>query len=410
MKHIVIAGAGHAGVQLADSLRGEGFTAPITLVNNENGLPYQRPPLSKDFLTAGGSPQTLPLKARKFFADNDITLIESNPIVRIDRSACAVQLANQETLSYSDLVLAIGARNRSLPVPGAQLDGVHYLRTASEASLLHTALTTARTAVVIGAGFIGLEFATAARTRGIAVTVIEHGQRPMARVLSEEMSQHFAYAHASAGIRLVFGEAINALEGDNFRVCAAIGQSGERYPADIVVIGIGVEPNTELATAAELSTRNGIAVDPYLRTSDEHIWAIGDCAHFPCTHAGAPTRLESVQNAVDHARALARTLSGTPTEYHQVPWFWSHQGPHKLQIAGIAGKLDDSVVHGDPPNGKFSVFRFRNGALTCVESLNSPAVHIAARKILASPLRLTLEDIAIENFDLRRLVKRLPVT
>ena len=407
MEHIVIAGAGHAGIQLADSLRAEGTTAPITLVDAEPGLPYQRPPLSKDFLTAGEAPEMLPLKARRFFADNDIALIEANPIVSVGRAGRTVHLASRDALSYSDLVLATGARNRTLQIPGADLRGVHYLRTAADATQLHDALATARTAVVIGAGFIGLEFAVAARTRGIDVTVVEYGQRPMARALSAQMSGHLATAHAASGIRLVFDESVTAFDGDGTRVRAAIGRSGERFPADLVVIGIGVEPNTELATTAGLSADRGVVVDSYLRTADEHIWAIGDCASFPCQQTGSVTRRESIQNAVDHARALARTLTGNPTEYHQLPWFWSHQGKHKLQIAGIADGCDHTAIHGDPSTGKFSVLCFRDGVLTCVESVNHPAAHLAARKILASSAALTVGDVAAMGFDLKHAVREI---
>lgn len=408
MEPILVAGAGHAGMQLADSLRAEGFSAPITLVNNEIGMPYQRPPLSKDFLTAGSNPQYLPLKSWKFFIDNDIELIEGDPIIGIDRSRRSVQLANGNTLTYSDLVLATGARNRTLGVAGVELEGVHYLRTATDAARLHSALVDAETTVVVGAGFIGLEFAAVARARGLDVTVIEHGSRPMARAVSEEMSRFFADAHSAAGIQFVFNEDVTALDGDGSQVSGVLTRSGKRYKADLVLIGIGVEPNTELATTADLTTTRGIDVDTYLRTDDEHIWAIGDCTYFPCRFAERQTRRESVQNAVDQARALARTLTGIPTEYLEVPWFWSHQGTHKLQIAGLANHSDSTVIHGDPLSGKFSIFCFRADSLTCVESINSPGVHIAARRVLASGALPSVSDVTADGFDLKDYAKRIP--
>jgi 3-phenylpropionate/trans-cinnamate dioxygenase ferredoxin reductase subunit len=399
VEHIVIAGAGHAGVQLADSLRAEGCTDPVTLISAEPGLPYQRPPLSKDFLAAGSDPHPLPLKAGRFFTDTATTLIEDNPVTGLDRAARTVALADGQTLEYSHLVFATGARNRTLTVPGAELDGVHYLRTITDAAALHVALDTAQSVVVVGAGFIGLEFAAAARVRGLDVTVLEYGTRPMARAVSAETSQHFADAHTAAGIELVFGQTVTALEPDGVRVAAVLGGDGTRYPADLVVIGIGVHPNTEIAAAAGLPTTNGIDVDTYLRTPDEHVWAIGDCAHFPCRHAGASTRRESVQNAIDQARALARTLTGRPTEYAELPWFWSHQGLEKLQIVGVAPRPDRTVVHGDPSSGKFSVFRFQEGVLACVESVNHPRVHMTARKILTTNSRPTAEQVLAPGFD-----------
>ncbi|PBC35191.1 hypothetical protein CJ179_48950 [Rhodococcus sp. ACS1] len=213
--------------------------------------------------------------------------------------------------------------------------------------------------------------------------------------------RYFTDAHSAAGIRLVFTEAVAALDGDGSRVRAALGRSGERYPPDLVVIGIGVEPNSELATAADLATTTGIDVDSYLRTSDPHVWAIGDCASFPCRYAGTASRRESVQNAVDQAWTLARTLTGTPTEYREAPWFWSHQGSLKLQIAGIADQPDYSITHSDPTAKKFSIFRFRDDRLTCVESLNSPAVHLAARRVLASNSRPSPSDVTATGFDLK---------
>ncbi|MEU2006933.1 NAD(P)/FAD-dependent oxidoreductase [Rhodococcus sp. NPDC019627] len=406
MEHIVIAGAGHAGVQLADSLRAEGCTAPVTLISAEPGLPYQRPPLSKDFLVAGSAPQPLPLKAGRFFTDTATTLIEDNRITGLDRAARTITLADGQTFEYSHLVFATGARNRTLTVPGAELGGVHYLRTITDAAALHAALDTAQSVVVVGAGFIGLEFAAAARARGLAVTVLEYGRRPMARAVSEETARYFTDTHTAAGIRLVFGQTVTALEPDGARVAAALGGDGTRYPADLVVIGIGVHPNTELAAAAGLPTTHGIEVDTYLRTPDDHVWAIGDCAHFPCRHAGTSTRRESVQNAVDQARALARTLTATPTEYAELPWFWSHQGTEKLQIAGVATRPDRTVLHGDPASGKFSVFRFQDSALACVESVNQPRVHMTARKVLATNARPTPEQVLSPGFDLKNFLTR----
>ncbi|MFD8098483.1 NAD(P)/FAD-dependent oxidoreductase [Nocardia fluminea] len=409
MNHVIIAGAGHAGIQLADSLRTEGYSDRITLVDAETGLPYQRPPLSKDFLAADGTPELVPLKARKFFADKDIELVEANPIVSVDRHERAVTLANGDRLPYSALVFATGARTRRLVAPGADLGGVHHLRSADDATRLRSELAAARTVVVVGAGFIGLEFAAAAVDRGLDVTVVELGPRAMGRAVSAQISEYFQRLHAARGVRFVFDQTVSAFEGDAERVRAVVGGDGRRYPADLVVVGIGVEPNETAATDAGLRTDNGIVVNEYLRTDDDAIWAIGDCARFPCRHAGAPIRRESIQNAVDQARTLAATLTGRPTEYHHSPWFWSYQGKTKLQIAGVARGDGPITVVGDPGEGKFSVLRFDETRLVCVESVNHPAAHMAARSILSTASPISQEELAIVAFDLK-LAARLSRT
>jgi 3-phenylpropionate/trans-cinnamate dioxygenase ferredoxin reductase subunit len=392
-------------MQLADSLRAEGFGGRVTLVDAEAGLPYQRPPLSKDFLAAGGTPELLPLKARKFFVDTKIDLIEANPITAVDRREKAVTLANGDRLEYSALVFATGARTRRLDVPGVGLGGVHHLRNADDATRLHSELDAASTVVVVGAGFIGLEFASAAVDRGLDVTVVELGPRAMGRAVSTQISEHFRTLHSARGVRFVFGQTVTALEGDGERVSSVVGGDGQRYPADLVVVGIGVEPNDAAAAEAGLRTGNGIVVDEYLRTDDDAIWAIGDCARFPCRHAGAPTRRESIQNAVDQARTLAATLARRPTEYHHLPWFWSHQAKNKLQIAGVPRDDGPTMVIGDVAAGKFSVLRFDETQLVCVESVNHPAAHMAARTILAIPHSMSREELAVVDFDLKQAAK-----
>jgi 3-phenylpropionate/trans-cinnamate dioxygenase ferredoxin reductase subunit len=404
MGHVVIVGAGHGGTQLASSLREQGFTGSISLLGDEPGLPYQRPPLSKDFLVPGAEPAPLPIRGERFFTDQDIDHRPGCTVTAVDPQARTVTLAGGATLTYTDLVLATGARNRTVDAPGGRPAGVHHLRTLSDARDLHRRLASARRAVVVGGGFIGLEFAAAARAHGVAVTVLELAPRVLARALSEAMSHHLAEAHAAAGVDLRPGQGLAGFDQRDGHVTAVVGTDGRAHPADLVVVGVGVVPNTELAAAAGLAVEDGVVVDEHLRTSDEHIWAIGDCASFPSVHTGTRTRLESVQNATDQAAALARTLVGAPTAYEDVPWFWSVQGRRRLQIAGIvgpAGGPEHTVVRGDPATGKFSIFRFREQTLAAVESVDSPADHLAARRVLTHRLPLTPDRAGDPGFDLK---------
>lgn len=399
MSRIVIIGGGQAGVQLADSLRTEGYEGAIDLFADEPHLPYQRPPLSKDFMSEDDSASPLPLRAESFFSERAIDFHRGVQITSVDPTGQTIAASDGTTLSYTNLVFATGARNRELTVPGSALDGIRYLRTLDDAKALQAELGSAKHVVVIGAGFIGLEFAAAARKRGLDVTVLEFGPRPMGRVLSRFMSGYFAAVHTDNGIQLKLGEGIASLTGTEGKISGAVSTSGTKYPADLVVVGIGVLPNSELAEQACLEIDNGIVVDACLRTSDPHIFALGDCSSYPSAHTGTRIRLESVQNATDQARSLAKTLTGKPTPYDSLPWFWSQQGTVKLQIAGIIHSDDEAIVRGEPATGKFSVYCFRGGRLTGVESVNSPSEHMAARKVLEQQLPLTPELVIDPDFD-----------
>jgi 3-phenylpropionate/trans-cinnamate dioxygenase ferredoxin reductase subunit len=404
-ERIVIVGGGQAGIQLADSLRSEGFEGSIDLFASEAHLPYQRPPLSKDFMGTDDEASALPLRAEKFFASRDVSFHPGAVVTDVDPHARTVTTDAGETYPYTDLVLATGARNRTLTIPGAELDGVHSLRTLDDAMALREELGAARRALVIGAGFIGLEFAASARLRGVEVTVLEMAPRMMGRVLTQTMSEHFFQVHTANGVETHLGEGISELRGENGRVTAGVGTSGTVYPADLVVVGVGVIPNTDLAEKAGLSVANGIVVDEFLRSSDPHVWALGDCCSYPDARTGDMIRLESVQNAVDQGKTLAKTLAGTPTPYTEWPWFWSHQGPHRLQIAGRIDAGDDTVVRGDAVTGAFSVFCFRDGRFVGAESVNSAADHMAARRILDRGLPLTPAQAADPAFDLKAYSK-----
>lgn len=406
METIVIAGAGQAGFQAAASLREAGFSGSLSLIGEEAALPYQRPPLSKAYLAGKTDDRGLLLRQESFFAEHRIEHRPGIRVTAIDRAGRSVRLSDGEDLSYDHLILATGTRNRALPVPGADLAGVHQLRSLDEADALRAAIGGIHRIVVVGAGFIGLEFAAVCAARGLSVTVIEAAERVMARAVSPETSAAFRSFHEEAGVTFLFGAGVTAIEGEGGRVAAVRTDDGKSLPADLVLVGIGVVPNQELAAEAGLAVRDGIEIDAFLATSDPAISAIGDCVRFPSRFAsgmpgGDRVRIESVQNAVDQARCLAARLTGRPAAYDAVPWFWSDQGPRKLQIAGLAAPTDASVLR--RAGAGFSVFRFRDDALSAVESVDRPADHMAARRLLAAGKALTPGQAADPGFDLKAL-------
>jgi len=411
---IVIVGAGHAGFQLATSLRQHGFDGGITLVGDEPVLPYQRPPLSKDYLDGKIGLDLLLMRPEAFYRDHRIDYLPGTQVSRIDRAGKTVRLASGERLGYSHLVLATGARNRVPPLPGIELDGVCYLRSLAETDELRDRLRAAQHIVVIGAGFIGLEFAAVARAKGKPVHIVELTDRVMGRVVSVATSQFFADAHRGTGVGFGFGAQVVRIGGDTTgpiggRVDHVALASGDKLAADLVLVSIGVVPNSELAAEAGLAVANGIVVNEELLTADINISAIGDCASFPCVHAeGRPTRLEAVQNAADHARCVADRITGKPHPYGALPWFWSEQGKLRLQIAGLTAGHDQTVPRGAVESGEFSVFCYRRGVLLGVESINRPADHAHARRLLAAGRQVTPEQAADPSFDLRAAASARP--
>lgn len=398
---IVIAGAGQAGYQTAASLRQEGWDGRIVLIGDESGLPYQRPPLSKAYLLGKVQANALRFRQAEWYEQNRVERIEGR-VCAIHRAAQRVTLTNDQGLPYDHLVLALGARNRVPAVPGIDLDGVFGLRTLADADALSPRLAYVKRVVVIGAGFIGLEFAAVAAARGIEVDVLEIGVRPMARALSQPMSAAFDAAHRGWGVRMQYGEALQSVLGEGGRVAGVRTTSGKQIAADLVVYGIGVVPNAELASQAGLTVDNGVRVDALLLTEDPAISAIGDLVSFPTPWAAQPIRLESVQNAVDQARAVAVRLAGKPkAPYTALPWFWTDQGDMKLQIAGLSEGSDTPVLLGDTVARQFSVLCFRAGRLVAVESCNRPADHMAARKLLARHTDLGPAQVAEPGFDLK---------
>ncbi|MFF7309121.1 FAD-dependent oxidoreductase [Streptomyces sp. NPDC008137] len=406
---VVVVGAGQAGVQLAAALREAGLAGPLTLVGEETELPYHRPPLSKEYLAGKVSRDDVVLRGESFYEDRDIDLLAGRCARAVDRSRRTVTLDDGSVLPYDHLVLATGTRPRPLRIPGNDLDGVLNLRTRADAQELRERLASARRVVVIGAGFIGLEFAAACQAAGLCPVVLDIADQVMGRAVSGPTASFFEDRHGMRGSRFLMGCGPAELLGGNGRVVGVRTTDGVTVPADLVVTGIGVLPNTELASTAGLATDNGIAVDEYLATADPYVSAIGDCASFPAPHGSGRIRLESVQNASDQARCLAARLTGAAHPYEAPPWFWSYQGDLRLQIAGLSSGHDRTVVCGERQAGKFSVFCFRGSTLVAVESVNRPADHMAARRLLADGLDLTPDEVAASGFSLRDRAARKAV-
>jgi len=373
------------------------------LIGDEPGVPYQRPPLSKAFVLGKQNQTQILLRPEAYYQSHQIELLAGEKAVAIDRAGRKVRLESGRELDYDTLVLALGARNRALPVAGATLDGVCYLRTLEEAIEVRQRLEQAQQVAIIGGGFIGLEIAASARALGRPVTVIEALPRLMARVVAPSVSEFYRAAHAARGVEVVLSAKVQEIQGDH-KVHGVLLDDGRKLPADLVVVGIGIVPNTELALDAGLQITNGIATTEFLRTADERVFAIGDCAEHPSVFSGSQVRLESVQNAVDQGVCVARAITGRPAPYSATPWFWSDQFDIRLQMAGLPAGYDQTVVRGAPESGKFSVFYFRGGKLCAVDSINRPADHLAARKLIGTGTALTPAQAADDSVNLKSVV------
>jgi 3-phenylpropionate/trans-cinnamate dioxygenase ferredoxin reductase subunit len=399
----VIVGTGQAGFQTAASLRADGYQESIMLIGEEPYIPYQRPPLSKGFPLGTQDLESVELRPKNFYADHQIQLLPGERVTALDRSSRRVTLATGNHVPYNQLVLATGARNRLLPVKGAGLDGVLYLRSLDEAITLKTRLTTAQEIVVIGGGFVGLELAAVACTLGKSVTVLEALPRLMSRVVAPIISDFYRELHSNKGVRVFCGAYVSEITGTGGAVQEVALRDGRTFPADLVLVGIGVIPNSELAHDTGLRISNGIAVDEHLQTDDENIFAIGDCAEHPCIFAGSRIRLESVQNAAEQAQCVAAAIAGRRNPYRALPWFWTDQFDIKLQMAGISLGHDRIVTRGNPESRKLSVFYFLENQLVAIDSINRPLDHMIGRKLLAAAVPLTPDQAADENIDLKQL-------
>jgi 3-phenylpropionate/trans-cinnamate dioxygenase ferredoxin reductase component len=407
---VVVVGAGHAGFAVASELRLEGYQGSIVLLDEHAALPYQRPPLSKAYLNGDLAADELPFRGAAFYEKEGIDYRAGEGVQAIDRAARAVTTTADRTIGYDALVLATGAAPIRPPFVTPGVGGLVELRTSEDADRLIAAMRTATRVVVVGGGFIGLEVACAARKHDLTVDLIELQDRVMARAMGRTMSAYALETHRATGITVHLGVGVTSIETRDGRVCGVTLGTGQSLPADLVVLGLGIVPRTELAEKAGLDVDNGIVVNEFLETSDPAISAIGDCCSFPYFADGRRLRLESVQNATDQARTVARRLVGVRSPYVDVPWFWSDQGGMKLQMAGVGGDADREIVHGDPASGRFSVLRFDGDRLVCGESVNSAGDHVSLRTVVAHGRE---EEVVRElgstpeSADLRQLARAL---
>jgi 3-phenylpropionate/trans-cinnamate dioxygenase ferredoxin reductase subunit len=385
--HILIVGAGQAAIQAIDTLRRKGFSGQLTLVGEEPWLPYQRPPLSKKFLSGAMEREKLLIRPQNFYMEHRVQTHLGRRAVEIDRRAQSVRLDDGGSIGYDALLLATGSAPRHLPVPGANLGGVHLLRNIADVERIRSDLGPSRKLVIIGAGYIGLEVAGTAREMGLEVTLLEQTDRVLSRVTAPQVSSFYEAEHTKRGVRVICGTQVSALEGSQGRVRTVVCEDGSAHEADVVLVGIGVGPRDDLAQASGLDCLNGVVVDQHCRTSDPSIYAAGDCTSHPSIHYGRHVRLESVDNAFEQATSAALNLLGTPMPHDKVPWFWSDQYDLKMIIVGLSQGYDEAVTRGSPASRSFSVCYLRAGELIAVDTVNSPKDQIAARKLVAARAR-----------------------
>jgi 3-phenylpropionate/trans-cinnamate dioxygenase ferredoxin reductase subunit len=383
---IIVVGAGHAAAQVVDSLRREGFGGRLLLIGEEPALPYQRPPLSKKFLAGELEAERLPIRPASFYETIRCELLLGNPAVAIDVTTRELRLTDGSRLAYDKLVLAVGGHARPLPVPGADLAGVHVLRTMADVNAIRGQIPAGTRVVIVGAGYIGLECAATFRKLGLDVTVIEMMERVMSRVVAPEMSRFYSAEHAAHGVTILTGRRVSAFSGET-RVETAECTDGTRVPADLVLVGIGLVPNTDLASAAGIHCDDGIAVDEHCRSSDANVYAIGDCCSHPSPRYGRRVRLESVDNAFEQGRSAAANIVGRATVHDKTPWFWSDQYELKLQIVGLCQGYDAVVLRGDPAGRAFSCCYLRDGELIALDAVNHGKDFMTARKLIAERVK-----------------------
>ena len=400
MSTTIIAGAGHAGGQTAISLRQAGYDGRIIVCGAEPAPPYQRPPLSKKYLSGELARERVFLRPESFYSRHDVELRLGNAVRGVDPAQRTVVLDDGGSLSFTDLVIATGSRPRRLDVPGSDLGNIFYLRTLEDADAIGNALVAGRRLAVVGGGYIGLEIASTAKGLGLEVCVIEAADRILGRVTAPEMSGYYTRAHRARGVDVKLSTAVAAFEGDG--TVRRVDCGTETIPADVVVVGIGVVPEVRLAESAGIACDDGIVVDERCATSAAHVYAAGDCTRHPNPIFGRSLRLESVHNALEQARTAAANIAGTPTRYEQAPWFWSDQFDLKLQMVGISDGYDTIVQRGSMDADDFAMFYLKDGVLIAVDAVNRPREFMACRKLVPQrpsidPVRLADESIPMQE-------------
>jgi 3-phenylpropionate/trans-cinnamate dioxygenase ferredoxin reductase subunit len=399
---VVIVGAGQAGAEVASALRQGGYGAPIILLGQEPHAPYRRPPLSKDYLAGTASREQLYVKPPEAYARLEVDWRPNQQVVALDRERHRVLLAGGESISYHKLVLATGGRPRPLQVPGSDADNLHYIRTLEDIDRLRGAFRPGARLLVIGGGYIGLETAAVAIQHGLQVTLLEAAGRLLERVAAPQLSAFYQQLHEQRGVRILTGVRLLGFEGGR-HIQRALTSAGS-LEADLVVAGIGLQANVELARDAGLEVDETIHTDAHARTSDPHILAVGDCASFPSAFYQRRLRLESVQNAQEQARSAAATLLGEVKPYDPVPWFWSDQYGLKLQMVGLSQGYQQTVVRGDMASLAFSVFYLRDGRIVSVDSVDRPQDFLLGKRLVAARTAASAEQLADPQLPLKNLL------
>ena len=393
----VIAGASHAASMLAPSLRQQGWQGRIIVVGAEASIPYHRPPLSKDYLAGEKTLDEILIRPAKVYEKSEVEFILNTSVESINRSEKTVRLSNDETLSYDKLALTVGSKVRKVNLPGVELDGVFYLRDLRDVERISAYINSGANAVIVGGGYIGLETAAVLNRKGMNVTVLEMMERVLQRVTAPVVSAFYTRIHGEEGVSIRCGVGVSGFEG-NGRVTKVLCGDGSEFAADLVIIGVGILPNMELAQAAGLKVDNGIVVNAQAQTSDPDIFAAGDCTFHHNPIYDRWVRLESVQNATDQSRVIAGAACGKETSYNTVPWFWSDQYDLMLQIAGLSQGYDEIITRGDPADGRsFAAFYLKEGRVIAVDAVNKPQEFMFSKKLI--PLRKTVDNKRLADAD-----------
>jgi 3-phenylpropionate/trans-cinnamate dioxygenase ferredoxin reductase subunit len=400
---VIVIGGGQAGAQAVDTLRREGFNGRLVLICDESELPYQRPPLSKKYLSGELPAERLLFRHRAFYEEHRIELRLGLRVSKLHLGLKQVELADGEMLAYDRLMLCLGASSRRLSCPGAESAGIHYLRGLADAGAMRAAFKPGARVVIIGGGYIGLETAATCRKMGCEVTVLEMADRVMNRVVAPPVSQFFAAEHRAHGINLSCNTRVTRIE-SNGAVEGVICADDSRHEAEAIIVGVGAIATTALASEAGLKCDNGIVVDEYCRTSDAHVYAAGDCTNHPSPRYARRVRLESVDNAFEQAKAAAMNVLDKPTIHDRVPWFWSDQFDSKLLIVGLSQDYDRQVLRGDPATRSFSVCYLKGQELIAVEAINHSKDYMAARKLIADRALMNLDKLPDPSTPLKEAV------
>lgn len=403
MNEIVVIGSGQAAIQTVMSLKRNEFTGSIKVIGEEDHLPYQRPPLSKDFLLEEYKPERVSLKKKEFYEENGVDLILGKRAESIDTILKEITLSDENKIRYDQLVIATGSRVRKLNVPGSDKKGIYYLRDLDDANALKQRLKKNKKMVIVGAGYIGLEVASVAASLGVEVTVIEMANRVMNRTVDPMISSYYQKLHESHGVKIHLDNGLKAFEGGD-SVNAVLCSDGLMLEAELVVIGAGVLPNQEIAIEAGLECNNGIMVNEFGETSTAHVYACGDCTNHPNKGLNTRLRLESVHNAMEQSKTVANTIMGNKEPYDQVPWFWSDQYDHKLQLVGISGDHDEVVMRGLESEQKFLLFYLKNSELIAVNAINSSKEFLICRKLVANKVKISSDVIKDQSVNLNDLL------